>query len=174
MRKTILGLAMFGLCLPGVAALGQQAGAPGCGPDKQKFSVDTGGTKPDAPGAAGKAVVYFVEDDTAFQSFPRPTTRFGVDGSWVAATHGNSYTVVTVAPGEHHLCASWQTAVILGSGHAGAAAHFTAAPGGVYYFAMKNRWWRDHGPLDVSFTPLDSDEGQLLVAKYDYSASKPK
>jgi hypothetical protein len=174
MKKILLTFVPCGLCWFAAAALGQVAGAPGCGADGQKFSVSTGGAKPDAQPAAGKALVYFVEDDTEFASVPKPTTRVGVDGTWLGATHGNSYLFLTLDPGEHHLCSSWQTAVVLGNGHPSAAAHFTAAAGGVYYFEMRNRWWRDVGHAETSLRPLDSDEGQLLISKYDYSASKPK
>lgn len=174
MRTTILGWVLCGVCVPGLAAWGQQAGAPGCGPEHEKFAVTTGGSKPGAQAATGKAVLYFVEDDTEYASVPRPTTRIGIDGAWIGATHGNSWLFLTVDPGEHHLCSSWQTAVAVGQGHPTSAAHFTAAPGGVYYFVVKNRWWRDIPRVETTLQPLDSDEGQLLVAKYEYSLSKPK
>jgi hypothetical protein len=76
---------------------------------------------------------------------------------------------VSVDPGEHHLCASWQTAVILRQGHQTAAAHFTAEAGGVYYFRVKNTWVRDLGTAGISLAPLDSDEGQLLASKFSVS-----
>jgi hypothetical protein len=122
----------------------------------------------------GKALVYFVEDDSQFGSIPKPTTRAGVDGRWVGATHGNSYLFISVDPGEHHLCASWQSAVIVGQGHKTVAAHFTAAAGGVYYFAVKNTWVRDLGTAGISLTPLDSDEGQLLLRTFLLSTSHQK
>jgi hypothetical protein len=34
----------------------------------------------------GQATVYFVEDDTEFESTPKPTTRIGVDGRLVACS----------------------------------------------------------------------------------------
>jgi Protein of unknown function (DUF2846) len=148
--------------------------APGCGPSNAKFEVKTDAhqhpvTRPEG----GKALVYFIEDDTKFLSRPRPTTRVGVDGTWVGAAHNNSYLYFSVAPGEHHLCASWQTTVALGAGHKTAAAHFTAEDGGVYYFRVKNSWNREY-PADIEFGPLDSDEAQLLMSKFSLSTSHPK
>ncbi len=148
--------------------------APGCGQSNGQFDVKTDKhqhpmTRPEG----GKALVYFIEDDTKFLSRPNPTTRVGVDGVWVGATHGDSYLYFAVAPGEHHLCASWQSAVILGAGHQGAAAHFRAEDGGVYYFRVKNSWSREY-PADIEFGALDSDEAQLLMSKFSLSTSHPK
>jgi hypothetical protein len=149
--------------------------APSCGPDAVKFEVKTeknphGMGQPDA----GKALVYFLEDDSEFGSFPKPTTRVGLDGGWVGATHGNSYFYFSLDPGEHHLCACWQTAVLVGQGHKVAAAHFTAEAGGVYYFRVKDTWVRDMGTASISLEPLDSDEGQLLTRKYSFSTFQQK
>ena len=148
--------------------------APGCGPDQSKFAVNTENRHPVAQPAPGKALLYFLEDDRWFRSAPKPTTRFGIDGKWVGATHGNSYFYVSAEPGEHHLCASWQTTVLVGQGHQAAAAHFTAETGQTYYFRMSNAWRSEHGPAKVELEPLDSDEAQLLMTKFSFSASHPK
>jgi hypothetical protein len=151
-------------------------GAPGCGEDSAKFAVDIDSGAATATAEPGKALVYFIEDDSNFGSFPKPTTRMGVDGKWVGATHGNSYMALALDPGEHHLCASWQFGVILGKGKMASAAHFTAEAGGVYYFEVKNTFIRgDNSAItDMKLKPLDSDEGQLLANKYSVSVSKPK
>jgi hypothetical protein len=149
--------------------------APGCGAIDAKFDVKADKAQhPVTQAEAGKAVVYFVEDDTHFQSTPKPTTRIGVDGAWVGANHGNSYFYFTVEPGEHHLCASWQSTVGIGSRNKSAAAHFTAEAGGVYYFSVKNSWLRDSMIMGIDLVPLDSDEGQLLASKFSYSTSHLK
>jgi hypothetical protein len=149
--------------------------APGCGAIDAKFDVKADKAQhPVTQAEAGKAVVYFVEDDTHFQSTPKPTTRIGVDGAWVGANHGNSYFYFTVEPGEHHLCASWQSTVGIGSRNKSAAAHFTAEAGGVYYFSVKNSWLRDSMIMGIELVPLDSDEGQLLASKFSYSTSHLK
>jgi hypothetical protein len=49
---------------------------PGCGMEQAKFDVKTDkGQHPAVQPNEGKALVYFVEDDTEFGSFPKPTTR---------------------------------------------------------------------------------------------------
>ena len=37
------------------------------------------------------------------------TVRIGMDGAWVGADKRDSYFVLDVSPGLHHLCASWQS-----------------------------------------------------------------
>jgi len=84
----------------------------------------------------------------------------GLDGRWVGATNGNSYFYFSIAPGEHHLCASWQ-----GKSQTRAVAHFTAETGKVHYFAVKNRagTYQAYG---IEFGPLDSDQGLLLASTF--------
>jgi hypothetical protein len=43
--------------------------------------------KPPSQPESGKALVYFIEDDSTFNSSPKPTTRAGIDGNWVGVTH---------------------------------------------------------------------------------------
>jgi hypothetical protein len=149
--------------------------APGCGDPQVKFNVKTDKSQhPDAQPPSGKALVYFVEDDDTFESFPKPTTRVGVDGVWVGANHGDSYLSFAVDPGEHHLCASWQSLVALGARETSAAAHFTAEAGQRYFFRVKNVYLRDHAPGHMEFAPIDSDEGQLLASRYVLSMLRPK
>ncbi len=156
-------------------AQGNSAGvAAACGDAKTKFEVETGKEKHVPQPEPAKALVYFVEDDSNFGSTPKPTTRIGIDGEWVGATHGNSYFYVSVDPGNHHLCASWQSTVILGRSRQSSGAHFTADAGGVYYFEVKNTYWLEQGALNMTLAPLDSDQGQLVVSKFPFSASRPK
>jgi hypothetical protein len=82
------------------------AAAAGCGAETTKFDVQSTNTQhPFAKPGPGKALVYFLQDDTYFESRPRPTTRFGIDGAWVGATQSNAYFYFAVDPGEHHLSA---------------------------------------------------------------------
>jgi hypothetical protein len=180
MAKTVIRAFALSVVLLPLSALAQGtdavAGAPGCGDDAVKFEVKTDKVRHPVQPEAGKALIYFIEDDSNFKSFPKPTTRAGVDGNWVGATHSNSYLYFSVDPGVHHLCASWQFSAVLGQGHKMSAAHFIAEAGGVYYFEVKNIFFRAESSTttDVSLTPLDSDEGQLLVNKFALSTSQQK
>ena len=109
---------------------------PGCGPGNENFDLKTEPniSQPDPAPTPGKALVYFVQDDRYFLSRPRPTVKWGVDGSWIGATRSLTYFHIAVDPGEHHLCAQWQSAVILSESKQTAVAHFVAEPGRVYYF----------------------------------------
>ena len=157
----------------------ETAAAPGCGAENTKFDVITDRSKhPFVKPEPGKALVYFLQDDSYFQSRPRPTTRFGLDGNWVGATQANSYFYVSVDPGEHHLCAGWQSFVSFNVAQKSAAAHFIADAGSIYFFVVNNRLDADgeHGaqqrPAGMKLAALDSDEGQLLMSKFGFSTSR--
>ncbi len=170
-----LAFALASLALSAQATDAGAAAAPGCGDFKAKFDVKTEGGRHMVQPQPGKATVYVIEDDSDFNSVPKPTTRIGVDGKWAGATHGNSYLYFFVDPGVHHLCASWQRTVVVGKGHQTEAAHFIAEADESYYFEVKSLFFLDQpGRVDVSLAPLDSDEGQLLVNQYRLSASQAK
>jgi hypothetical protein len=148
-----------------VFAQTDSAWAPACGAPDTKFDVKTDKEQYPAQPETGKALVYFIQDDSEFLSRPRPTTRVAMDGEWLGATRSNSYFYFFAAPGVHHLCTSWQPAILE---QRTAATHFTAEAGTVYYFSVKN------GPGNMNFSPLDSDERQLLVNQFSFSTSHPK
>ena len=149
--------------------------APGCGTSDLSFSVETDKNQhPFAKPDAGKALVYFVEDDSNFNAVGKPTVRAGLDGAWVGATHGSSYFYFPVGPGEHHLCASWQ-----GKGQQAysAATDFSAKAGETYFFVVRDTWLWPKGSNLIKKIDLESvndDEGQLLASKYSFSASHAK
>jgi hypothetical protein len=137
------------------------------------FQVKTESGEHAAPQASdGKALVYFLQDDTNFPSRPRPRTKLAIDGAWVGATHSDSYFYFAVDPGEHHLCAAWQAGALDDEVRI-AAAHFDAEAGQVYYFRAQNASRRD-GTLTIEFGRLDSDEAQLLIGRYALSSSSAK
>jgi len=115
-----------------------------CGADKIKFDVETKKDQPAPPQPAeGKAQVVFLSTVTNIGYIfggPSYTTRFGLDGKWVGAANNNSYFVLDIDPGKHHLCSSVQ-----GFGNAPkdkiGMTSFTAEAGKVYYVAyvVKNK-----------------------------------
>ncbi|HEV2488382.1 MAG TPA: DUF2846 domain-containing protein [Candidatus Acidoferrales bacterium] len=160
---------------------------PGCGPANLKFDVKTTNAEQPAPTPqAGKALVYFLQDDLKYDSSPRPTTRFAIDGLWLGATHANSYFYVFVDPGEHHLCANWQSDVILMNfgvpKRSTSAASFTAESGKTYYFRAQDIAKSHSGENNSSYVseaevllaPLDGDEAQVLMNTFSFSSSHPK
>jgi hypothetical protein len=57
-----------------------------------RFEVTTSTNQnPSSKADAGKALIYFLQDDTHFNSRARPSTLVGLDGQWIGATSGNSY-----------------------------------------------------------------------------------
>jgi hypothetical protein len=149
--------------------------APGCGQTDVKFDVQNEGRQHAMPSPEpGKPLIFFLQDDARFNSIPRPTTRFGIDGLWVGATHANSYFYVSVDPDEHQLCANWQSRVVLRRSRPIAATHFTAEAGKVYYFRAKDLENTERPPAVVVFEPVDSDEALVLMSSFDFNSSHPK
>ena len=168
-----LSLSAFLLCAS-LACAGQvcATGLPdSCGDDKVKFDVKTEKGQPaPAKPAEGKAQIVFMESENQpVAPFHDATVRFGMDGAWVGATHGDSYFALTVEPGVHHLCASWQS-------HTGKkdvdVTSFTAERGQIYYFAAQITV----NPSSVVFglSQLNEDEGKYRLKTWKLSTSKAK
>jgi hypothetical protein len=97
--------------------------------------------------------------------------KIGIDGAWVGADQHNSYFSVSVEPGEHHVCANRQSHFARINQMA-ALAHFTAEAGKVYYF--RTRTFGDKSQALLDLDPVDSDQGQYLVASYPLSVAHAK
>lgn len=166
--QTGMLVAILFVAASSVSANAETAAMPAtaaCGSPNVKFKVSTADASAPAPAAEGQqALFYFIEDDKHFASVPKPTTREAVDGNWVGAMHGDSYFAVSVAPGEHHLCANWQRGVVLFQGKQQSVLHVTAESGQKYFFRVASSW-RSGDAADLQLEPLDSDEAQLLIAK---------
>lgn len=186
-KSLVLALALLPLSALAQDKQAPDSGAPGCGDNNVKFQVKTTAEPNYTPAGPGQALVYLVEEDSNFDSIPKPTTRVGVDGVWIGATHGNSFLVFSVDPGVHHLCASWQSGkshpsvgLLIGASTGfpdkSSAIRFTAEAGGTYYFQVRDIFFHTESSTktDMGLAPLDSDQGQLLVSKYARSESHPK
>ena len=148
-----------------------------CGPKDVQFVAQAAPSQPLAQPDAGKSLVYVVEEfDKVVGEISRPTLRVGVDGKWAGADKGNSYISFSVEPGEHHLCANWQSRWKRLSNEK-AFNGFTAEPGKVYYFRARIT---EHGGstgasnFTLDLEPLNGDQGKYLVASSALSAAQPK
>jgi hypothetical protein len=147
--------------------------AKACGAGTVQFAATSEGTEhPLAQPEAGKATVYvigtFVGDSPA-----QPTVKIGLDGAWAGATRGNSYIYMIVAPGEHHLCANWQSGFLTPS-NLFALGNFTAEAGKTYYFRARAFNGTKRGVYSIDLDAANDDEGQYLVAASAFSKSHPK
>lgn len=160
-------------------------GLQACGDAASKFDVKNVHNHGPIQPVDGMAVVVVVEDDSAFQSIPKPTTRVGLDGQWIGATHGDSYTTFLVSPGEHHICASWQPQAALGLAGAtylrkmsrrSSVQSLNAQAGGVYYFQIKNVFFTTptSDVVEIHLDPIDSGEGQLMASDRKISQAAKK
>ena len=181
MHKLILSL-----LLSAVATTLVQAEQPACGPEATRYSVKSRHQKPALAPAAGKALIVLVEDRSAFNYAPEPTTRAALDGQWLGAVHGNVWTAFDAEPGAHQFCASWeswsnQNNVSFGGLHAGWDAASTTLPvslqaGQVAYFLVKNVY-DPHTPGSkptVTLTLLTASDAQTRLRSTAYTVSMVK
>lgn len=137
--------------------------ASGCGSTESAFEATSERSHPVAPPRAGKAIVYFFQDDQAFESRSRPTVDWGLDGQWDGATQENSYFYDYVDPGQHRVCTLWRGGMV--GGRLSDSVLFTAEAGKVYYFRLANVFSRAARVNGARLTLLDDDEAQALLAK---------
>jgi hypothetical protein len=118
------------------------------------------------------------------------TVRYGVDGNWAGANYGDSYFVLNVTPGIHHLCVNAQ-----GDKKAVGVTSFTAEAGKVYYYEASTTVTRSgggmvttHGPNGATgtgmapgsvnkvfqFNQLSEDEGKYRVKAWKLATWKSK
>lgn len=140
-----------------------------CGPTGVKFKITLDQTRHAIPAPApGKAQVVFIhEDGTDENSWTYPTIRIAADGAWVGANHQNTWFALSIDPGVHHFCTNMQTNVVEART---VLAHVDAEAGKTYYFRTRLIMSRAVELLEL--TPIDSDEGEHLVALLPMSVSK--
>jgi Protein of unknown function (DUF2846) len=160
-----IALVMIFLAASAFAQDQSAAAAAACGPKDTDFEVKLDKSKHAlAPPEPGKARVYFIQDIGRVSCIGACVkTKIGMDGTWVGAVRRNSYFSISVEPGEHHMCATPGPVIAL--------VHFTAEAGKVYYFRTRAFGGENQSIFD--FDPLDSDQGQHLIASYPLSVSRP-
>ena len=157
-----------------------------CGDDSIKFDVTTQKNQP-APALppSGKAQIVFIENESQGLGLGmHGTVRYGMDGTWVGANNGNSYFAITVDPGVHHLCVSWQSSLKMLKKSIDVAS-FSAEPDKVYYYAANITITvvegasgpgvtSSGGGANVSFnlSPLNEDEGKFRVKAWKLATWK--
>lgn len=145
--------------------------AAGCGADNTQFDVKTDKSQhPQGQVPDGRALVYVFEqektDAVAFK-IGAVTIRVGLDGQWIGANHGSTYFYFPVDPGDHSICANWQSSLGRFSKQASAVS-LTAEPGQVYYFQTKVDE-RSHDNPGIWMEPIDPAEAKLLIASNSLS-----
>jgi hypothetical protein len=136
-----------------------------CGPKDASFDVQQIKGQPSAAPEPGKALVYFIQD--AYGEMY--TTRVGLDGAWVGAFKKSWYVSISVAPGEHHACVSWQNV----KSRRPRFLDFTAEAGKSYYYLVHSITGQYSSDI-LEIGPVDHDEALFLIASDPQSAAKPK
>lgn len=149
--------------------------AAGCGPTKTRFDVKVDNKQHSgAQSEPGKALVYVIEEYKSrphFQTIGHVTTRAGLDGVWVGATHEGSYISFLVDPGTHRLCSDVQS--IFAPEKLSGAAQLNAEAGKTYYYRVvvvdSNK-----RQTQLRIKAMDEPEGLLMVSKAGQSTWKLK
>jgi hypothetical protein len=118
-----------------------------------------------------KALVYFFHEAgiSGGGLIAYPTTKYGLDGDWVGADHGDSWFAVAVDPGEHHVCTSLQTSVFQERVELG---QFTAEAGKSYYYRTRLVL---SGTVELlELNQIGSDEAGYLYSKYPMATATLK
>jgi len=173
--KALMMLLIFSLMLSAAKAQVTSVESA-CGKPTAKFEVKPSPiVPPDAE--PERAVVFIIERDLTTRTWVTPSTFLGMDGEWLGATSGNSYSFFVVSPGVHHLCANTKFGGV--GGEERAFLHFDAKPGATYFFEVRNTrvgdpQWTSVELRDVALEPLDADEGQYLLSESTFVTSQRK
>jgi len=149
------------------------AATAACGPKDDHLKVSSENakgllTQPEL----GKALVYVIEDDGVINNFVGAgiTWRVGVDGAWIAGLNRHSpFTSFSLTPGEHHLCVNWQSSAE-NLAKATNLARLETEVDKTYYFRIRK--WDTQSAVYVDLSPIDSDQGKLLIALQPATARK--
>jgi hypothetical protein len=148
-----------------------------CGPKDVGFKVKLDNTQHTvAQAEAGKALVYFIQDDGPYGNHQHDTMRIGLDGAWAGAYKQNSYFTVSLEPGEHHICANVQSDSYPNRFQWSllSLAHFSVEPGKVYFFHTRYlAGLPGSAEPYLVLDPVDSDEAAYLIAVSPMSVSRP-
>src|SRR5262249_20422058 len=122
----------------------------------------------------GKAMVYVIQEAGVVVCIGGCITyRVGVDGVWLAANRGKSYSYFSVDQGDHNLCVSVQPGRITNIKQA-TAASFGAEGGKAYFFRVWKREHHDYHAEELEVEEVDSAKGSLLIGSTPLSFSKQR
>ena len=191
--KQMIGMCSLCICLAAGVRARSTTLPDSCGNDKTQFDVKTekNAPAPALPGEGKAQIIFFEQVDATAEGgcigCNYFASRIGIDGSWVGAVKGGSYSAVEVAPGEHHLCTYWKS-ISATRGKNIAVAPFNAEAGKVYYFQVTIRDIEggvsgpSHRPVTsaphwvLDLKPVNEDEGRygVKIAALAISTQKGK
>jgi hypothetical protein len=175
--KTILAVLLLACAAFAQTDVAISQAKAACGSDDVHFDLKTSNTAHSlAEPEAAKALVYVVGQDISGGIFCKGCgilARIGLNGDWVGAINGKSYLSFSVAPGDHHLCANWQSVFAARSKRL-SLTNFNAEAGKIYYFRMRLINQGEHYPPILDLDAINSDEGKYMVLTSESSESHAK
>ena len=151
-----------------------------CGPQETSFDVEALRVPASTPIDPGKALIYIIEQESSTPAFcigrcGGLTLKLGLDGRWVGAVNGSSYTMFSVEPGEHHICANWQSHVKKLSEKV-VLQDLTAEAGKTYYFITHDLATSpESGSMaNITLESVNLAEAKMLIEAYPQVKATPK
>jgi uncharacterized protein (DUF2147 family) len=174
-------LVMLLLCVCHLSTVEARALPDSCGKEDTNFKVTAQLNPPPlASPEAGKAQIVFLETENTGGQFINPgdEARIGVDGAWTGATKGDSYFVIAMSPGQHHLCVNlvknddseWNGTAVTS---------VNVEQGKVYYYRVKilhlriGGWPTGDTIQSLDLTLVNEDEGKYLINTIALAIAKP-
>ena len=169
--KIILATLLLALPVFGQDQAAEARAAAGCGPDPVQFDVKKDKNQhPMVKPESDKAVIYVIHEREPLTCIgPCPTYRIGLDGAWLGANRGDSFSFFSIAPGDHNLCINTHPRSVFA-----AALSFTAEAGKVYYFFVRFHYREDYSNRRINLEQVDNAKGSLLVSSTPFSRSQQK
>jgi len=171
----VLPILLFSLSVTSLYAQASAAPPNACGPNSGSYKVQLSYNDVIPAPSPGMATIVFVEDQIQQRPGHAPciggcTTqmRFGMDGQWLAVAAGFSHLAVSIAPGDHHFCASADSTGV-------------TSLYGLHVEAGKTYFFQGRLTLDsfrvvpiVDLSLLNDDEGLYMVSITKHSSFTPK
>ena len=163
----ILSLIVATSCL--VQATLAQAPATACGTDSRNYTFQTDRDISIPSPAQGMATLVLIEDQ--LEDRPGHTAcvkcasqlTLGMDGQWIAATHGFSHTAISIPAGDHHFCVSNSPPIVAPDALPAMLGLHVEAGKAYFVRGRLARYYQDRVAV-LDLTQINEDEGRYLVS----------
>ena len=146
-----------------------QAPATACGTDSRNYTIQTDSDISIPSPAQGMATVMLIEDQVEVRPGAGVCIKcasqltLGMDGQWIAATHGFSHTAISIPAGDHHFCVS-SSGPVLAPDVLPAMLGLHVEAGKTYFVRGRLARYYREGLAVLDLTEINEDEGRYLVS----------
>jgi hypothetical protein len=146
-----------------------QAPATACGSDSRNYTFQTDSDISIPSPAEGMATLVLIEDQLEDRPGHAACVKcasqltLGMDGQWIAATHGFSHTAISIPAGDHHFCVSNSPPVVAPDALP-AMLGLRVEAGKTYFVRGRLARYYKEGVAVLDLTQINEDEGRYLVS----------